>query len=182
MRARTSSGSSDSPSAVEPVTSAKRMVTSFLSSGMCSLASCCHTFKKLCRLCRCRHFEQVLRSKVLGLWIAASSHLLRGYLCVVLCPAKFDPLRLEQQPVRAGTISVGHSYASRIENAHTACLQLKLHMGMPAHYNLRLNTTEDNVESFLRCDRRKDLYIVARGGVTEQYISQPINMKRDLLW
>jgi hypothetical protein len=55
-------------------------------------------------------------------------------------------------------------------------------MGMPAHYNLCLNTAEDNVEPFLRCDRGKDLYIVARGGVTEKDISQTLNMKRELLW
>src|SRR5579859_1053987 len=138
------------------------------------------TFKILHRLFRRWHFEQVLVGKFIGLGIAALSHLLRCFFQVVLRAVKFDSLRIEQQPVRAWTISVGHSHASPVEDAHAVYSHLKLHMRMPAHDNLRLDAAEECFEAFLWCFRCKDIHIVARGGMAEKDASQAIDRKRQL--
>src|SRR2546421_1104988 len=139
-----------------------------------------HAFKDLGCLCRCGHLEYVLLSEVLSLRVAAFPHMLRCCPHIVRCPAKLAPFRPKQQPVRAGTVSIGHPYTPCIEDAYTPYSPLKLHMGMSAHNYLLFNAGEDGVEPLLWSDGRKDLFVAAWGAVAEQDISQALNVEGDL--
>ena len=55
-------------------------------------------------------------------------------------------------------------------------------MGVSANNNLLLNARKYEGESLFRRDGRKDFLVITRGGMTEQDISQPLNVESYLFW
>ncbi len=81
----------------------------------------------------------------------------------------------EQQPVRARVLE-RHPDAAGVHDARRADLSIELHVRVPAHDQRRVHAGKDRQQPLLRRQPRENLEVVARCGMADEHVPQPLNL------